>query len=261
MNIHHQVDFVLRIVDSLTERGVKGGGNRFWLDGHPIKPAKVMDSFFIFSNVFSDPKKFHVFSAKAEGLLTWENSFYTGVVTPIALTGDRKVTPTDEMLIRALPSEFYPFSEPPTGVKGSVEGAEQIRLIHTYSRNHYHLRGPVQKEKYIEMAQSIDRSLEGKNFKFGDLEPVRKVMKDGFGTYVLPPFDQAPPEDCDILEVLEVTTDNKGQFFMVIPDLESESDLSQVSLEVIQGSLKKVYPVSLEKGKVTEIGPLKFEEL
>lgn len=261
MNIHHQVDFVLRIVDSMTERGVKGGVNRFWLDGHPIKPAKVMDSFFIFSNIFSDPKKFHVYSATNEGLLTWENPFYTRVVTAFSLTVEQKISPSDEILIRALPSEYYPFTEAPTGVKGCVQGADQIRFLHTYSRNRYHLRGPVVKERYVEMAQSIERSLEGKHFKFGDLDPVRKVLKDDFGTYVFPPFDQGLSEDCEILEVLEVPVDQNGQFFMVITDLENQGDLSEASLEVIKGSLSKTRKFSLEKGNLTDIGILKFDDL
>lgn len=261
MNIHHQVDFVLRIVDSLTEKGVKGGGNRFWLDGHLIKPAKVMDSFFVFSNVFNNPKNFHLFSNIDQGMLTWENPFYTPVVTSINLTVDRKITPTDEILIRALPSEYYPFVEPPTGVKGCIENAETIRLLHTYSRNRYHLKGPVTGEKYIEMAQSMDKNLEGKSFRFGDLEPIRRVFKDNNGTYVSPVFEQGLSEDCEVLEVLEVTANNKGQFFMVITDLDDEKDLSEVTLEVVQGNLSKACKVSLEKGKLVDIGSLAFENL
>ena len=270
MNIHHQIDFVLRIVDSMTERAVKGGSNRFWIDGHLIKPAKVMDTFFVFSNVFSNPSKFHVYSQQNEGLLTWENPFYTSEIIPLALTVDRKVSPTDEIFIRALPSEMYPFTESPTGLKGSVKGAEGVRLFHTKSRNHYHLKGPVLNEKYIELAQSMDRRLEGKSFWFGsekslgeasgkipaerDREPVRHVLKDDFGTYVVPPFDQSPSVDCDILEVIEVPVGKDGQFFMVINDLDGEQDLKGLELEMVQGQLIKKIKVNLEKGAIKDIG-------
>ncbi len=278
MKIHHQVDFVLRIVDSMTERGVKGGTNRFWLDGHPIKPSKVMDSFFVFSNVFSNPSKFHVYSQISEGFLTWDNPFYTSETMILNLSGDRKVIPSDEIFIRALPSELYPFTEEPTGVKGRIEGGEQVLFRHTKSRNHYHLKGAVVNEKYVEMAQSMDRNIEGKTFWFGGGEeisepssaegskkwadqPFRTVLKDNFGTYVTPPFDKPPSADCDILEVIHVPISPNGQFFMVINDVDGEQDLSGIELEIICRKEKKALKVDLKRGVLTDVGAFKFEEI
>lgn len=263
MSIHHQLDFVLRIVDAMTDRVVKGGVNRFWLNDQPIKPVKVMDHFFIFTNVFTNPKHFHVYSDPDAGVITWENPYYLPIKIRIPLKGEAQLKSDEAYFIRALPSLSYPFSQAPTAIQGCILGAQEVQWLHTCNRNHYLLKGPIVNEKYVELAQSMDRNLEGKCFRFLGEEKLqtRMVLTDGHGTYVTPAFEKDPPQESDLLEVIRVPISATGHFFMVLHDMESEWETKEIELEISDGQQIKHLKTIIKKGIINDAGTLDFKTL
>lgn len=254
--MHHQLDFVIQIFDALTDAPVLGGVNQFWLGGQPIRPIKVSETFFVFSNVLNDPRKVHVYDLAESLELIWHNPYYQETKLTIGTAEMLNPSREDIYYVRALPSAFYPFKESVTGFKGKVVDADMVRLIHEWNQNRYHLTGPAVPGGQLLIAQSLNRQLSGKTLQLKEKDQVSVVHLEPneSNTYYLPSTAPNFSEEAEVLEVLEVPVDAYGLFFLVLPTLQKEFEEADVELSIVSAGQLKRCKATLKKNQIVDIG-------
>ncbi len=261
--MHHQLDFVIQIVDAMTDASVIGGSNQFWIGGQPIRPTKITETFFVFSNILNDPRKVHVYEPSDRLELTWHNSYYQEIKLIIETEEMLNPAKGDVYYLRALPSAFYPFKQPVTGFKGKVTGANTVRLVHQWNQIRYHLTGPAVPGEQLLLSQSFDRQLNGKTLQLKENENVTivKLEPSESNAYYLPLKSPSFSEEAEVLEVLEVPVDAYGLFFFVLPTLQRDFQQAEVQLTIASEDRVGYCKATLLKDQIVDIGHFDWEEL
>lgn len=261
--MQHQLDFVLLIIDAMTDTPITQGGNQFWLGGQPIRPSKVLECGFVFSDVLNNPQKVHVAALPDFYMLTWHNPHYQELKTAISMRMSVPLLNGQTYTLRALPSAFYPFKTPPTGIKGKLEGLKKLRLPHYWNVNRYHLTGPVTPGGRLAIAQSQDKLLTGKwlQFREGDLKAVIQIDQDPDTAYRYPKDIPIFTEEAEVVEIIEVPADAYGLFFLALPNVQNDLVTAQAEFTLIGENQRAVLEVEIHKDQIIQLGNLQWENL
>lgn len=261
--MHHQLDFVIQIIDAMTDAPITEGVNQFWLNGQPIRPIKALESGFVFSDVLSNPQKVHVAAPPDFFTLTWHNPHFQELKTTVTMHTTVPLIHGQTYTRRALPSAFYPFKQPPTGVKGKLEGLQRISVAHYWNANRYHLTGPVTPGGILAIAQSQNRRLAGKTLQIKEHDQIAtiRIDQDAEAAFRYPKDIPVFTEDAEVIEMIEVPADAYGLFFVALPNVQKDF-VSEPAIFIFIGEAQQaVMTVELHKNQLILLDNLAWEHL
>ncbi len=256
MTIKHSVDLVVKFIDSFTDKPLIEAHEAFHLNGISIKPAKRIAPFVVFSNLIMNPK-YH--SCKGESAfyeLAWTHPYYEPVTFEFTPRESRR---DDAHLIRAIPSQQYPFLTEITAIRGVATGSQLVEVIHRHSKNRLILKSSVIANKYVDISQSFDTDLCGRKFLFTEEyhDQIVTLRADDIGIYSEPDFSFPYSEACEIYEIIEAIPDSNGRFMLLLKTVkQTEQELMTFKLMIHVNAREKSTLVKIKRDVVNDVGIL-----
>lgn len=244
MSFSHRVDLVLQLMDQKTGKGLVSGLCQFSLDGYSLSPTRVIDNFYVFTQI----KRKIGRSLETCSLLEISHDCYQRVC--LKQDFGKEVSSEGVYLEWLKPSAAYPFRRGLTLLRGKMteEGAlyyiNEEPLLMDWSK--IMLIKETRGLEPLLFSQSRERSLAHRTLLFeqDEKQEVVKLSSNEMG-YGHSPLEEIFDPSAQVRELIEVVRDQAGNFEVA---LELEVDSLPLTLVLSQAGRIKTFEVELKKG-------------
>lgn len=243
--IHHQLDYILTLIDPVTEGPVLGA-NQFYLNEIAIKPSKQLDNQFVFVNLLNNPKYFHVASKEALALLTWSNPHYKTLSVDVG---------AGESLHRVAVSKAYPFRQGQTLITIHSELRAEVTVKVPMACGRYHINGAQKGSEWLNLSASKTKGLAGRQFLITEAERSEQVtiMAENGLCQLRSPLENDFSEEALIEELLKVVVTPEEAVLVPLKTFDRGTENIEVELIYSINNVEKPLKVAVSSGTFSEV--------
>lgn len=234
--IHHQLDYILTLIDPVTD-GPVVGPNRFFIDGIAIKASKQIDNQFLFVNLLNNPKYVHIMDKTAAPTLTWHNPHYKTVCVTLEASS---------ALHRPEVSMHYPFTQGQTLIELVAKQPTKVVLKVPVACGRYRTNGAEKGSCELYLSAAKTKKIVGRQFIISEAEhSERIIIHEEKGLCQLSaPLENSYSEEAHIEEIMTLClgTDESA----LIPLKAFDKGVDQVTVDLVYGATGVEKPLSFE---------------
>lgn len=243
--VRHHLDFILDLIDPVTQEGVIGL-NQFELNGIAIKPPKRMGRYFIFVNVLKNHRYMAINEPLEEVRLIWRNLNYK----TLSLSLDQPV-----ITCIVEPSRQYPFKLEHTQMILSAEAACQVTFEWPSACGRFHLVSAEKGREEIELKSTRQGLLSGRRFlvKEGDRQTLIQVVSSERKCLLDAPLDDNYSVEAIVTELCHYELSAGQECIVFVPKWDDKHSELTIDLTCTFEGNQKPLTVNIRSGEVNNV--------